>query len=48
MTNHSKTDSLNELGDAQVSAMFKSNMAMISDDGFVDDVVKRVKVALEN
>ncbi len=43
MTNHSKTDSLNELSDAQVSAMFKNDIAIISDDGFVDDVVKRVQ-----
>lgn len=42
MTNHSKTDSSNELSDAQVSALFKSDIAMIADDGFVESVARRV------
>ena len=41
MTNHSKTDS-SELSDAQVGAMFKSDIATIADDGFVDVVAQRV------
>ncbi|MCH7509856.1 MAG: hypothetical protein IIB68_08440 [Proteobacteria bacterium] len=48
MTNHSKKDSSNELSDAQVSAMFKNDIAMITDDGFVDAVVERVGRRIRN
>lgn len=43
MTNHSKTDFTDELSDAQVGAIFKNDIAMIADDGFIDAVVKRVR-----
>lgn len=41
--NHSKTDFANELSDAKVGAIFKNDIAMIADDGFVDAVVERVR-----
>ena len=48
MTNHSKTDLSNEPSDAQVSAMLMNDLAMISDDGFVDAVAQRVHRRVRN
>jgi len=48
MTHHSKTDFSNEPSDAQVGAMFKNDIAMIADDGFVDAVVERVRRRVRN